>query len=162
MCQPVWNSRIDSVLFSQPCFDKPRCACPCLTCHTVFQKRSKPLLGEGLSFTSNLVFIDECLLTLSLVKIAKISCECFPLEAAIWPSQLRKLGLFTDEASITIFTKCDCDNFTWVEIPLELLHILIGNLLEVEMRSEAIPRRYNQLTKSISIRLLAMRNTLLA
>lgn len=121
MCKPVRDDRADSVLFSEPSFDKPRCPCPCLTCDTVLQKRSKPLLGECFSFTSNLIFIDKCLLTLSLVKITKISCKCFPLQAAIWASQLGELGLLTNEASITIFTKRDSDNFPWVEIPLELL-----------------------------------------
>lgn len=79
MCKPVRDDRADSVLFSEPSFDKPRCPCPCLTCDTVLQKRPKPLLGECFSFTSNLIFIDKCLLTLSLVKITKISCKRFPL-----------------------------------------------------------------------------------
>ena len=79
MCKPFRDYCADSVLFSKSLFDKPRCPCPCLTCDAILQERSKPLLGERLSFTSNVVFIDECFLALSLVKIAKISCICFPL-----------------------------------------------------------------------------------
>lgn len=149
MCKPLRDNCADSVLFSEPGFDKPRCSCPCLTCDTVFQKRSKPLLGEGLSLTSNLVFIDKCLLTLSFVKGAEIPCKRFALEAAIWPSSLRELCLFADETSKTIFAKCDCDNFPWVEISLELLHsFMISSLMKVDVRSEVIPRTYNQLMRS--------------
>lgn len=79
MCKPFGNNCADAIFFSEPRFDKPRCACPCLARDAIFQKRSKPLFGERLAFTSNVVFIDECFLTMSFVKIAKISCICFPL-----------------------------------------------------------------------------------
>lgn len=36
MCKPVRDSCANSVLFSEPWFDKPRCPCPCLTGDTVF------------------------------------------------------------------------------------------------------------------------------
>ena len=147
MCKPFGDSCANPVLLSEPWFDKPRCPCPCLACDTILQKRSKPLLRERLPFSSNLILIYECFLTLSFVKITKIPCKRFPLEAAIWPSQLREFGLFTDEASETVFTKCDCDNFTWVEIPLELLGSLVSNLLGMNIRNEVAPRRYNQLMR---------------
>ena len=145
MCKPLGNGCVDSVLLSELFFDKPWCPCPCLTCYAVFQERSKPLLGEGLSFTRNLVFINQCFLTMSFIKIAKVSCKRFPLQAAIQPSQLRKFSLFTDESSETIITKCDGDSFPWVKISLELLRSLISSPLEVDIRSEVVPRRYNQL-----------------
>ena len=84
---------------------------------------------------------------MSFIKIAKVPCKRFPLQAAIQPSQLGKFGFFTDESSETIITKCDGDSFPWVKISLELLRPLISSPLEADIRSEAIPRRYSQLLK---------------
>ena len=84
---------------------------------------------------------------MSFIKIAKVSCKRFPLQAAIQPSQLREFSLFTNESSETIITKCDGDSFPWIKISLELLRSLISNPLEVDIRSEAVPRRYSQLLK---------------
>lgn len=38
MGKPLRDSRADSILFSEPVFDEPRCPCPCLTRDTVFQE----------------------------------------------------------------------------------------------------------------------------
>lgn len=38
VCKPIGYNRANSILFSEPWFDKPRCSCPCLTCDAILQK----------------------------------------------------------------------------------------------------------------------------